>query len=732
MNENNADFTPAAPNFKTLVRMSFQGLTNFPYIEEDFDALTNYELLSKVVEYLNQVISNNNEQNTLMTNLYNAYVSLQDYVNNYFNNLDVQEEINNKLDEMAESGYLGQVFEQYVNPIMNVQDAKITNLQRQVNGLASGSPIPVSSTSQMTNTSKIYVLTTDGNWYYYNGSAWVSGGTYQSTGIGDGEVTFDNFNAYLSDSLFDYSTDVSTLGWVFSSSGATAQKWSNPIYIKKGTTITVSDDFVTNYKWNIKKYATNKFSNLSDVFQYTTETSYITTTDMLCVFAYRPIDDDWTTEEYTVDRFAKLTNSDITQIKYYFPIKNGFLLEDINSYMLKANMGMGGFSAGDKTYQPVNTRYSTIALFKSAYPIKFHVESGFRYGIITWNSFNGYGNTNFESDTGWLTEDYTLPANKIFSYTLSKIDSTTLAGVSDLDNKVTLTSYANFNYVDSYIDNRISGIGTYNYTGEKIDFQDSYGYDYDRLIAYTEINNSQGFDIYNGYIVQLYADQKIRIINMSTGENEGVIENVIFNHGDTCQFSNVKYDESDMFPLLYVTSDLTPSVVHIVRIIDNSTASVIKSYDLGIEAGYYAGHCFDFNNNILYSFGYKIQNFTSSENNATIISVYNMNNETLISDSTYSLELIERYEKPFIYCIQGQKFFKGKCYLVSSYNPAVSPNVIYVYDPIRKLITSEFRNLPSSLGGSELEDIAFVLNSETKYYNMIIGNRSYYYVLSFM
>lgn len=113
MNENNANFTPDAPNFKTLVRMSFQGLTNFPYIEEDFDALTNYGLLSKVVEYLNQVISNNNEQNDLMTDLYNAYVSLQDYVNN----LDLQEEVNNKLDEMASNGQLQTLLDNYINKI---------------------------------------------------------------------------------------------------------------------------------------------------------------------------------------------------------------------------------------------------------------------------------------------------------------------------------------------------------------------------------------------------------------------------------------------------------------------------------------------------------------------------------------------------------------------------------------------------------------------------------------
>lgn len=90
-------------------------IQNFPFIEEDFDALTDYGLLSKVVEYLNKVITS---QNTLADNfnaLSEAFETLQNYVDHYFDNLDVQEEINNKLDEMAESGQLIEIIAQYFN-----------------------------------------------------------------------------------------------------------------------------------------------------------------------------------------------------------------------------------------------------------------------------------------------------------------------------------------------------------------------------------------------------------------------------------------------------------------------------------------------------------------------------------------------------------------------------------------------------------------------------------------
>lgn len=101
-------------NFKQLVLMNLQALTNFPYIEKDFDAVTDYELLCLVVDHLNEVIKNSNEQNTVIQNLYNAYVTLKDYVDNYFDNLDIQEEIDNKLDEMAKSGELSDIIAQYL------------------------------------------------------------------------------------------------------------------------------------------------------------------------------------------------------------------------------------------------------------------------------------------------------------------------------------------------------------------------------------------------------------------------------------------------------------------------------------------------------------------------------------------------------------------------------------------------------------------------------------------
>lgn len=90
--------------FNRLCPFKWFVLENFPFIEADFDAITNYQLYCKVVEYLNKVIENNNAIGIQTENLTDAFIELQDYVNNYFENLDVQEEINTKLDEMTQDG----------------------------------------------------------------------------------------------------------------------------------------------------------------------------------------------------------------------------------------------------------------------------------------------------------------------------------------------------------------------------------------------------------------------------------------------------------------------------------------------------------------------------------------------------------------------------------------------------------------------------------------------------
>ena len=71
---------------------------------------------------------------------------------------------------------------------------ELKTLETKVNNMVDITPIPVSSFEEMTDTSKIYVNTTDGHWYSYNGTEWVDGGVYQATEIEDESITKSKLN----------------------------------------------------------------------------------------------------------------------------------------------------------------------------------------------------------------------------------------------------------------------------------------------------------------------------------------------------------------------------------------------------------------------------------------------------------------------------------------------------------------------------------------------------------
>ena len=99
-------------DFKILKPFKLWCMENFPFIEADFDAITNYELLCKIVEYLNNTMS---DVNILGEN----FIDLKEYVYNYFDNLDITEDINNKLDEMAEDGTLARIINEEIFNSLN-------------------------------------------------------------------------------------------------------------------------------------------------------------------------------------------------------------------------------------------------------------------------------------------------------------------------------------------------------------------------------------------------------------------------------------------------------------------------------------------------------------------------------------------------------------------------------------------------------------------------------------
>jgi hypothetical protein len=149
-----ADFTPNMGNYKTLQPFRYWCQKVLPLVYDD--SLSYYELLCKVVDYLNKTMEDVETLHGDVTNLHKAYEQLQGYVNNYFSTLDVQKEINNKLDTLVENGTLSELLKNVLH--------------------TESSPKFVRSVEDMTDKYTIYILLTDGYMYYWNGTSFANTG----------------------------------------------------------------------------------------------------------------------------------------------------------------------------------------------------------------------------------------------------------------------------------------------------------------------------------------------------------------------------------------------------------------------------------------------------------------------------------------------------------------------------------------------------------------------------
>lgn len=116
--KNLADFTPEMGEYTSLKPFRHWCQKVLPLVYDD--SLSYYELLCKVVDYLNKTMEAVETLHFDVTNLNKAFIKLQNYVNNYFANLDVQDEINNKLDEMVKDGTLDTLLSGYLQVVNNI------------------------------------------------------------------------------------------------------------------------------------------------------------------------------------------------------------------------------------------------------------------------------------------------------------------------------------------------------------------------------------------------------------------------------------------------------------------------------------------------------------------------------------------------------------------------------------------------------------------------------------
>lgn len=99
MNKKNINF-----DYKRLHPFKWFILENYPFLEDSIDVLTNYQLFCKLGEMYNKQVE-----------VINTLGIQVETLTDWFDDLDLQEEVNNKLDEMAESGELEELIAAYIN-----------------------------------------------------------------------------------------------------------------------------------------------------------------------------------------------------------------------------------------------------------------------------------------------------------------------------------------------------------------------------------------------------------------------------------------------------------------------------------------------------------------------------------------------------------------------------------------------------------------------------------------
>ena len=96
------------------------------------ESMSYYETLCWLCKYLENTINPAINQNA------EALKELQEYVANYFDNLDVTEEINNKLDEMADDGTLAEIINvEMIGSLSNLTTTDKTDLVSAINEVKS-------------------------------------------------------------------------------------------------------------------------------------------------------------------------------------------------------------------------------------------------------------------------------------------------------------------------------------------------------------------------------------------------------------------------------------------------------------------------------------------------------------------------------------------------------------------------------------------------------------------
>lgn len=429
------------------------------------NSLSYYEALCALWKYIQGMTDVVNNNATLEEEYIEKFDELKSFVDGYFDDLDVQQEIDNKLDKMAQDGTLSSILQPLIEAVQtNLEEEQATfenNVNTTIQGFrteldakTSGSPIPVSSVEGMTDHDRIYVNTSNGYWYYWDGDSWEQGAVYQATEL-------DNFSvspvkttfSKRSENLIDVA-NANVLEAHPASDGMHSTANARSVYIscQPNTTYTISRSVNTG-RFGAATFETEPTTSSSDIevnsISHNTAYSFTITTNAdshyLLVYYWHRSYSQNTATEALADLCVVEGTSDGTVIP---------------SYIISVTHD----NLGNAIVEPANTTFAknSANLFNKD-----------DYSIVNANPSAGSG----QMDSSASAKSVYIPCEAGKSYVVNKIQTarfsvattqlTPAAGVSLIDlvykntaTQLKITASQNANYLVVYLYNSSSDVVT--------------------------------------------------------------------------------------------------------------------------------------------------------------------------------------------------------------------------------------------------------------------------------
>lgn len=220
MNEDNIQKAQNVPPFVRYVA------STIPMVFDN--SLSYYEALGALAKSLQDTVDVVNNNGAVTEEYIQFTKDMKEYMDHYFDNLDVQEEINNKLDEMATSGQLQQLIDTYfadvdekigtinleLNQRLNDQDADITAIRTETNQKLAAQDGDIQTLeSRMDSFSSLSEGSTTGDAELIDGRIAFDGRTFSSIG--------DNIRNYQNAGYTDITSSLTSASGYINKTGST-------------------------------------------------------------------------------------------------------------------------------------------------------------------------------------------------------------------------------------------------------------------------------------------------------------------------------------------------------------------------------------------------------------------------------------------------------------------------------------------------------------------------------